>query len=101
MTMSKFNDFATFRWLGKPNPYGKDTEPYARTEAVRKAATGKTTVAAFCKAVAGSSGFATRDPRKTLATLVGQRLIEIEGYAGRAVASEMEDRYDELYNIVE
>jgi hypothetical protein len=37
----------------------------------------------------------------TLATLVGKRLIEIEGYKGRAREEEMEALHDALYAIVE
>ena len=76
-------DTAIFKWLDEPNPYTKDTEAWQRTELARKMS-GKT-IAAFVKAAANHPAFANRDPRNTLATLAGKRLIEIDGYKGRAI----------------
>jgi hypothetical protein len=79
--MSEY-DNATFKWCGKPNPYPKGTDPWKRTEIGRKMGqTGRKTVGEF---------FAATRPYKTWKTLVGLRLIEIEGYKGRATESEME-----------
>ena len=38
---------------------------------------------------------------RTLATLVGKRLIEIDGYKGRATSDEMTERREALYAICE
>jgi hypothetical protein len=88
--MPTFNDNARFRWLGKQNPFPKGTGKWQRTELARKLS-GKT-VAQFY-AQLGSK-------HKTLSTLVGMRLIEIEGYQGRATSEEMTARYADLFTIV-
>lgn len=88
--MPDFPDNARFRWLGKPNPFSPGTGPHARTELARKLS-GKT-VAAFIKANGGR--------RNTLVTLVGKRLIAIDGYQGRAREEDIEQLQDALYAIV-
>jgi hypothetical protein len=87
--MPTFDDNAKFVWCGKPNPFRKGTGPWERTELARKMS-GKT-VAAF-RAKAGQT--------RTLATLVGKRLIEIEGYQGRATEEEITARRIALFQIV-
>jgi hypothetical protein len=89
--MPTFDENARFFWQkGKPNPFAKGTGPWERTELARKMS-GKT-CAAFIKANGGRTS--------TLATLVGKRLIEIEGYTGRAREEEMQARYAALFAIV-
>jgi hypothetical protein len=86
--MSEY-DNAAFRWLGKPNTFPKGTGTWKRTEIARKMS-GKTV-----------SELSAATQPSTPWTLVRMRLIEIEGYQGRATSSEMTERYDELYAIVE
>jgi hypothetical protein len=81
-------DHARFRWLGKPNPYPRGTGPWKRTEIARKM-NGKT-VGELIAATQPSTPF----------TLAAKRLIEIAGYKGRATEGEMEERRDELLEIV-
>ena len=98
--MTKFENHATFRWLGKPNSYPKGNPAWHRTELARKMS-GKT-VGAFTQAAKSSAGFGSRDPQLTLNTLWRKRLIEIEGHKPtRANKDEMEERRDEIYRIVE
>ena len=87
--MPDFNLNARFRWCGLPNPFPKNTGPWQRTEIARKM--GKGTVAALI----------AKTKRSTPGTLVGRRLIEIEGYQGRATDDEMAERRGALYAIVE
>jgi hypothetical protein len=92
--MSKFNAAAQyanahFRWLGKPNPFPKGGGAWDRTEIARKL--DGNTVGELIAATQPSTPF----------TLVGKRLIEIEGYQGRATDDEVAERRDKLLEIVE
>jgi hypothetical protein len=82
-------DHARFKWLGKPNPFTKGSGPWQRTEIARKLS-GKTVRYLIAKTQAS-----------TPFTLAGRRLIEIEGYQGRATGDEMEERREALYALVE
>jgi hypothetical protein len=97
--MAKYDDNATFAWLGKPNTWDEGSLPWQRTELVRKMS--GNTVSALRQAAKNNAAFATRDPLDTLDTLAGKRLIEIEGHKARANKDEMGERRDELYSIVE
>ena len=81
---------ARWRWLGKPNPFTPGTGPWRRTEIARKMKSG-TTVRELASETQSSTPF----------TLAGKRLIEIEGYKGRATSEEVEALRDALYAIVE
>ena len=86
--MSEY-DKARFRWLGKRNKFTKGTGPWLRTEIARKMS-GKTVGELIAKTRAS-----------TPFTLVGRRLIEIEGYQGRATDEEVGTLRNALRDIVE
>jgi hypothetical protein len=99
--VATLDDNAHIKWIGgKPYRFGEGTLPWQRTEFVRKM-TGKT-VAAFVKAASKERAFAGKsDPRSTLISLLGDGLIEVEGYHGRvAMAQAKEAFHDALYDIV-
>jgi hypothetical protein len=89
-------DNARFRWLGKPNLEPKGTWRWTRAETARKLS-GKT----VRELIVGLSGLTVRQRTGAPKSLARERLIEIEGYQGRATGSEMEERRDRLLEIVE
>lgn len=91
--MPTFDNDAIITWLGKPNLFPEGTDPWKRTEIVRKCS-GQTVSKVLAK-------HGAQLKPSTLATLVGKRLISIEGYRGRATSEEMEALQDALYAIVE
>src|SRR5262249_16573154 len=95
----RFSDDAIYQWLGKPNPFSPNTGPWKRTKLASRLS-GKT-IGAFRKAAAHERAFDGRDPITTLLYLASKRLIELEGYQGRANKDEMGERREALIAIVE